>query len=53
MTQATRDRRPARLQIVRPLMLTVFFALSACSYLTGKDTPGTRASGATPGNLAP
>ncbi|HXP74552.1 MAG TPA: tetratricopeptide repeat protein [Stellaceae bacterium] len=53
MTQAIRDRRPARLPIVRPLMLTVFLALSACSFLTGKDTPGTRASGATPGNLAP
>jgi Flp pilus assembly protein TadD len=53
MTQATRERRPARLPIVRPLMLTVFLALSACSVFSGKDTAGTRASGATPGNLAP
>jgi Flp pilus assembly protein TadD/cell division protein FtsN len=50
MTQAIRDRRPARLRIVRPLMLTVMLALAACS---NKDTSGTRASGATPGNLAP
>src|SRR5580704_7042671 len=50
MTQAIRDRRPARLRIVRPLMLTVMLALAACS---NKDTAGTRASGATPGNLAP
>ncbi|HKX07505.1 MAG TPA: tetratricopeptide repeat protein [Stellaceae bacterium] len=53
MTKAIRERRPARHTIVRPLMLTVFLALSACSYLTGKDTLGTRASGATAGNLAP
>ena len=53
MTQATRERRPARHTIVRPLMLTVFLALSACSVFTGKETPGTRASGATAGNLAP
>ncbi len=53
MTQATRERRPARLPIARPLMLTVFLALSACSVFSGKDTAGTRASGATPGNLAP
>src|SRR6266700_3154669 len=53
MTQATRERRPARLPITRPLMLTVFLALSACSVFSGKDTAGTRASGATPGNLAP
>jgi Flp pilus assembly protein TadD/septal ring-binding cell division protein DamX len=53
MTQTTRERRPARHTIARPLMLTVFLALSACSVLTGKDTPGTRASGATAGNLAP
>src|SRR5215470_15851643 len=53
MTQATRERRPARHPIVRPLMLTVFLALSACSVFSGKDTLGTRASGATAGNLAP
>jgi len=53
MTHATRERRPARHTIVRPLMLTVFLALSACSVFTGKDTAGTRASGATAGNLAP
>ena len=53
MTKAIRERRPVRHTIVRPLMLTVFLALSACSYLTGKDTLGTRASGATPGNSAP
>jgi Flp pilus assembly protein TadD/septal ring-binding cell division protein DamX len=54
MTQATRERRPRRLPIVRPLTLTVFLALAACSSIfSGKDTPGTRASGATPGNLAP
>ena len=53
MIQATRERRPARHTIVRPLMLTVFLALSACSVFTGKETPGTRASGATAGNLAP
>src|SRR5437660_7962837 len=53
MTQTTRKRRPARLPIGRPLMLTVFLALSACSVFSGKDTAGTRASGATPGNLAP
>ncbi len=53
MTHATRERRPARHSIVRPLMLTVFLALSACSAFTGKETPGTRASGATPGNLTP
>ncbi len=53
MTQATRERRPARHLIVRPLMLTVFLALSACSVFSGKDTAGTRASGATAGNLAP
>ncbi|HKF72589.1 MAG TPA: tetratricopeptide repeat protein [Stellaceae bacterium] len=53
MTQATRERRSARHPIVRPLMLTVFLALSACSVFTGKDTAGTRASGATAGNLAP
>jgi Flp pilus assembly protein TadD/septal ring-binding cell division protein DamX len=53
MIHATRERRPARHTIVRPLMLTVFLALSACSVFTGKDTAGTRASGATPGNLAP
>src|SRR5579872_2145268 len=52
MTHATRERRPARHTIVRPLMLTVFLALSACSVFNGKDTAGTRASGATPGNLA-
>jgi Flp pilus assembly protein TadD len=41
-------------------MLTLFLALSACSsngnvitFFSGKDTAGTRASGATPGNLAP
>src|SRR5262249_21263498 len=48
-----RERRHARHTIVRPLMLTVFLALSACGVLTGKETPGTRASGATAGNLAP
>ena len=53
MTQAPGERRPARHVIVRPLMLTVFLALSACSVFTGKDTLGTRASGATAGNLAP
>jgi Flp pilus assembly protein TadD/cell division protein FtsN len=53
MTQATRERRPARHSIARPLMLTVFLALSACSVFTGKETPGTRASGATAGNLTP
>lgn len=53
MTQATRERRPARHTIARPLMLTVFLALSACSVFSGKDTLGTRASGATPGNAAP
>ena len=31
MTQATRERRPARLPIVRPLMLTVFLALETLS----------------------
>ena len=53
MTKAIRERRPTRHTIVRPLMLTVFLALSACSFLTGKETAGTRASGATPGNLVP
>ena len=53
MTQATPGRRPTRHVIVRPLMLTVFLALSACSVFSGKDTLGTRASGATAGNLAP
>ena len=57
MTQAIRARRPRRLSIVRPLMLTVFLSLTACSSVitafSGKDTLGTRASGATPGNLAP
>src|SRR5215472_15235369 len=53
MTKAIRERRPVRHTIVRPLMLTVFLALSACSYLTGRDTLGTRASGGTPGNSAP
>jgi len=57
MTQAIRERRPRRLSIVRPLMLTVFLSLTACSSVitafSGKDTAGTRASGATPGNLAP
>ncbi len=53
MTQTTRERRPRRHPIARPLMLTVFLALSACSVFTGKDAPGTRASGATAGNLTP
>ena len=57
MTQPIRTRRPRRLPIVRPLMLTVFLSLSACSSLitafSGHDTLGTRASGATPGNLSP
>ena len=57
MTQAIRERRPRRLPIVRPLMLTVFLSLTACSSVitafSGPDTLGTRASGATPANLAP
>lgn len=47
---ASRARRLARLPIARPLMLTVILALASCS---SPDAGGTRASGATPGNLAP